>query len=84
MNIFKSMRTWNKTQIHHLNTYYVRLLELNNIEKSRVISGFLFFFHLSFLALLYTQHTQPIINPNALPWAYLIQIISIVSSGLLF
>lgn len=84
MNIFKSMRTWNKTQGHNLNAYYLRLLELNNIEKSRVISGFLFFFHLSFLALLYTQHTQPIINPNALPWAYLIQIISIVSSGLLF
>lgn len=84
MNLFKSILVWNKTQIHHLNAYYVHLLELNNIEKSRVISSFLFFFHLSFLGLLYLQHSQPIINPSALPWAYLIQITSIACSGLLF
>ena len=78
------MLSWNKAQVHYLNTYYVRLLELNNVEKSRVISGFLFFFHLSFLILLYILHNQPIINPKALPWAYLIQIFSIVGSGILF
>lgn len=78
------MLKWNKVQVHNLNAYYLRLLELNNVEKSRVISGFLFFFHISFLILLYILHNQPIINPKALPWAYSIQIFSIVSSGILF
>ncbi|MFV5464341.1 hypothetical protein VXP97_10280, partial [Acinetobacter sp. 207] len=40
----------------------------NNIQKSRVVSGLVFFFHLLFLVVLWLSQSQPLFNPYMLPW----------------
>lgn len=84
MILFGKIYTWPKAQFNLLSNYYARLLELNNVAKSRVVCSILFFFHLFFIILLYTQQHHPIINSAALPWAFSLQILCILLSSILY
>ncbi len=65
MSIFGSLNSWCKTKYHHMVQGYQQLLELNNIEKSRVVSGLLIFFHGFFLLSLLLNAQHPFLNRHA-------------------
>lgn len=84
MSAFHLFNSWYKKKSEQFFLSYTQLLELNNIEKSRVVSGLLVFFHLFFLFSLLPNLHQPILNASAIPWAIGLLITYIVLATLLY
>lgn len=84
MSGFHSLSSWFKQKSERFFLRYAQLLELNNIEKSRVVSGLLVFFHLFFLLSLFPNLHQPVLNAQAIPWAIGLLISYILLASLLY
>ncbi|NNP73987.1 hypothetical protein A7P53_01230 [Acinetobacter defluvii] len=84
MSVFYLFNTWCKKKSGQLFQNYIHLLELNNIEKSRVVTGLLFFFHLFFLLSLLPNLQHPFLNAAALPWAVGLLLVYMGSAALLY
>ncbi len=69
MSVLHIFNTWCKKKSEQFFQNYIHLLELNNIEKSRVVSGLLIFFHSLFLISLLPNLHHPLLNSSAVPWA---------------
>lgn len=67
MNILQAIATWLSSQAQHLHQTYIQLLDVNNIEKSRIVSAVLIFFHALFYISISTNRHFELFNPVMIP-----------------
>lgn len=66
-NMLQITRTFFKQQRQAFKHSYVNLLEVNNIQKSRVVSCVLIFFHVCFYLSIFAHHDFVLFNPEHIP-----------------
>lgn len=67
MNRFQAVSSWFRSQIQHFKHGYIGLLEANNIQKSRVVSCVLIFFHAFFYLSILANTQFELFNQALIP-----------------
>lgn len=84
MNAYKSLSSWLSQQLKQFNQDYIRLIEVDNIRKSRVVCCCLIFFHAFFYLSIFANQTFELFDTANIPRILLCFAIFILFALLLF